>query len=256
MLSTWLPLPRSTALYPPQQLAQAFPISPSPKSIQLDLQHLDPYKSAGINNLDPFFLQLSAKIVTTPITSLFNLFFVSSEIPKDWKAAAVIPLFKGGDTLDPNCYRPISILPCRSKVFESQVNKQITDHFESHCTFSAMQSGFRAGHGCTSAMLKVLNDILTAIDKKHYCAAVFIDLAKAFDSVNHHILIGRLALVSQMIASPGSPTTYLIEFSVSNRRACCPGLWQSLWGCHRVQFLDRLFSLYTSMMSLLLLVSL
>jgi hypothetical protein len=55
-----------------------------------------------------------------------------------------------------------------------------------------MQSGFRAGHGCTSATVKVLNDILTAIDRKQYCAAVFIDLAKAFDSVNHHILIGRL----------------------------------------------------------------
>uniref|UniRef100_A0A8K9UUU4 Reverse transcriptase domain-containing protein n=1 Tax=Oncorhynchus mykiss TaxID=8022 RepID=A0A8K9UUU4_ONCMY len=157
-----------------------------------ELQNLDPYKSPGLDNLDPFFLKLSAEIVATPITSLFNLSFVSSEIPKDWKAAAVIPLFKGGDTLDPNCYRPISILPCLSKVFESQVNKQITDHFESHHTFSAMQSGFRAGHGCTSATLKVLNDILTAIDKKHYCAAVFIDLAKAFDSVNHHILIGRL----------------------------------------------------------------
>uniref|UniRef100_A0A8K9Y1F9 Reverse transcriptase domain-containing protein n=1 Tax=Oncorhynchus mykiss TaxID=8022 RepID=A0A8K9Y1F9_ONCMY len=157
-----------------------------------ELQNLDPYKSAGLDNLDPFFLKLSAEIVATPITSLFNLSFVSSEIPKDWKAAAVIPLFKGGDPLDPNCYRPISTLPCLSKVFESQVNKQITDHFESHHTFSAMQSGFRAGHGCTSATLKVLNDILTAIDKKHYCAAVFIDLAKAFDSVNHHILIGRL----------------------------------------------------------------
>uniref|UniRef100_A0A8C7Q8L7 Reverse transcriptase domain-containing protein n=1 Tax=Oncorhynchus mykiss TaxID=8022 RepID=A0A8C7Q8L7_ONCMY len=157
-----------------------------------ELQNLDPYKSARLDNLDPFFLKLSAEIVATPITSLFNLSFVSSEIPKDWKAAAVIPLFKGGDSLDPNCYRPISILPCLSKVFESQVNKQITDHFESHHTFSAMQSGFRAGHGCTSATLKVLNDILTAIDKKHYCAAVFIDLAKAFDSVNHDILIGRL----------------------------------------------------------------
>ncbi|CDQ71250.1 unnamed protein product [Oncorhynchus mykiss] len=120
----------------------------------------------------------------------FNLSFISSEIPKDWKAAAVIPLFKGGDTLDPNCYRPISILPCLSKVFESQVNKQITDHLESHRTFSAVQS---AGHGCTSATLKVLNDIITAIDKRQYCAAVFIDLAKAFDSVNHHILIGRLS---------------------------------------------------------------
>uniref|UniRef100_A0A8C7QED6 Reverse transcriptase domain-containing protein n=1 Tax=Oncorhynchus mykiss TaxID=8022 RepID=A0A8C7QED6_ONCMY len=162
-----------------------------------ELQNLDRYKSARLDNLDPFFLKLSAEIVATPITSLFNLSFVSSEIPKDWKAAAVIPLFKGGgggggDTLDPNCYRPISILPCLSKVFESQVNKQITVHFESHHTFSAMQSGFRAGHGCTSATLKVLNNILTAIEKKHYCAAVFIDLAKAFDSVNYHILIGRL----------------------------------------------------------------
>ena len=87
------------------------------------------------------FLKLSAAIVATPITSLFNLSFVSSEIPKDWKAAAVIPLFKGGKTLDPNCYRPISILPCLSKVFENQFNKQITDHFESHSTFSLMQSG-------------------------------------------------------------------------------------------------------------------
>ena len=54
-----------------------------------------------------------------------------------------------------------------------------------------MQSGFRAGHGCTSATLKVLKE-KTAIDKRQYCASVFIDLAKAFDSVNHHILIGRL----------------------------------------------------------------
>jgi hypothetical protein len=108
------------------------------------------------------------------------------------KAAAVIPLFKGGDTKDPNCYRPISILPCLSKVFESQVNKQITDHFESHHNFSAMQSGFRAGHGCTSATLKVLNDIITAIDKRHYCAAVFIDRVESLSQVDHNILIGRL----------------------------------------------------------------
>jgi hypothetical protein len=62
-------------------------------------------------------LSKNAEIVATPITSLFNLSFVSSEIPKDWKAAAVIPLFKVGDTLDPNCYRPIiSILPCLSSL--------------------------------------------------------------------------------------------------------------------------------------------
>jgi hypothetical protein len=120
-----------------------------------ELQNLDPYKSAELDNRDHLFLKLSAAIVTTPNTILFNLSFASPEIPKDWKAAAVIPIFKGGDTLDPNCYRSISILPSFSKVFESQVNKQIANHFETHHTFSAMQSGFRAGHWCTSATLKV-----------------------------------------------------------------------------------------------------
>lgn len=157
-----------------------------------ELQMLDPYKSAGLDNLDPFFFKLSANIIAAPITSLFNLSLLSSEIPRDWKSAAVIPLFKGGDTLDPNCYRPISILPCLSKVFEKLVNKQIVSHLESHRTLSAMQSGFRAGHGCTTATLKVLNDIIAAIDKKQYCAAVYIDLSKAFDSVNHCVLISRL----------------------------------------------------------------
>ncbi|CDQ63256.1 unnamed protein product [Oncorhynchus mykiss] len=93
-----------------------------------ELQNLDPYKSAELDNLDPLFLKLSAAIVATPITSLFNLSFVSSEIPKDWKAAAVIPLFKGRHTLDPNCYRPISILPCLSKGLRkpSQQNRSLT----------------------------------------------------------------------------------------------------------------------------------
>ncbi|CDQ69930.1 unnamed protein product [Oncorhynchus mykiss] len=61
-----------------------------------ELENLDPYKSAWLDNLDPLFLKLSAEIVATPITSLFNLSFISSEIPKDWKAAAVILFKRGG----------------------------------------------------------------------------------------------------------------------------------------------------------------
>ena len=153
------------------------------------------------------------------------------------------PSSKGEDTLDPNYYRPISILPCLSNVFESQVNR-FSNHLESHRTFSAMQSGFRAGHGRTSTTLKVLIDIITANDKRHYCAAVFINLAKAFDFVNHHILIGILnSLGFSNDCLAWSPTTSLIEFCVSNRRACCPDLWQSLWECNRVQFSGRLSSL-------------
>jgi hypothetical protein len=79
-----------------------------------------------------------------------------------------------------------------------------------------VQSGFRAGHGYTSATFKVLNDIITAIDKRQYCAAVFINLAKAFDSITVFLSADSTTLVSQMTASPGSPTTSQIEFSVSD----------------------------------------
>ena len=63
-------------------------------------------------------------------------------------------------------------------------------------------------------------------------------------SITAFLSADSTALVSQMTASPGSPTTSQTEFSVSNRRACCPDLWQSLWGCHRVQLSGRLFSVY------------
>ena len=117
-----------------------------------------------------------------------------------------------------------------------------------------MQSGFRVSHGCTSATLKVLNDIITAIDKRQYCAAIFIDLAKAFHSVNHHILIGRLN-------SLGFPNDCLAWFTnyFADRVQCDTSegmLARPLavsMGYHRVQFLGQLFSLYISMMSLLLL---
>ena len=130
---------------------------------------------------------------------------------------------------------PISILPCLSKVFESQVNKQITDHVESHRTFSAVQSVFRAGQGCTSATLKVLNDIITAIDKRQYCSAVFIDLAKAFDSVNHRILIGRLNSLGAWFTNYFSDRVQCVKSEGLLSRPLAVSM-----GYHRIQFSDRL----------------
>jgi hypothetical protein len=195
-----------------------------------ELQNLEPYKSAGLDNLDHLFLKLSATIVT--------------------------PLQRG-DTLDPNCYRPISILPCFLKSSKAKLTNRSVTVLNPTVPSPLCNPlcNFQTGHGCTSATLKVLNDILTAIDKRQYCAAVFIDLAKAFDSVSHRILIGRLgilsaALVSQMTASSGSQTNSQIDFSVS--KGLLSGPLAVSMGYHRVQFLGRLFSLYISTMSLLL----
>jgi hypothetical protein len=128
------------------------------------------------------------------------------------------------------------------------INKN-TDHFESHRTFSTMQSGFRAGSGCTSTTLKVQNHIITAIDKRHYCAAVFIDLAKAFDSVNHHIFIGRLN-------SLGFSNDCLVWFTNSDRVQCVKseGLLSGPLAVSMGVQQGSIHGLYTSMMLLLLLV--
>ena len=106
-------------------------------------------------------------------------------------------------------------------------------------------------------MLKVLNYIITTIDKRQYCAVVFIDLAKAFDSVNHHILIGRLDSLGFSNECLAWFTNYFSDrVQCVKSQGLLSGPLAVSMGCHRVQFLDLLSSLYTSMMSLLLLVSL
>ena len=102
------------------------------------------------------------------------------------------PLFKGGDQTNPNCYRPISVLPWLSNVLEKLANNQLTGFLDVYSILSGMQSGFCSGYGCITATLKLLIDVTIALDSKQCCAAIFIDLAKAFDTVDHSILVGRL----------------------------------------------------------------
>ena len=104
---------------------------------------------------------------------------------------------------------------------------------------------FRAGHGCTSATLKVLNDIITTIRDitvQPY-SSPWPRLSPL--SITPFLLVTSTGLGSQMSVSAGLPTTSLIEFRVLNRRACCPDLWQSLWVCHRFQSrADSLFCIH------------
>ena len=184
----------SPGVQPPPQLNFSFrPLTEG--EVFKELTALDPKKSAGSDELPARFLKVAAPIIATPITDIFNLSLHTAEIPSDWKEAIVLPLFKGGEQTNPNSYRPISILPCVSKILEKLVNKQLTGYLNVAGILSDVQSGFRPGYGCTTATLKVLNDITSALDAKQHCAAVFIDLAKAFDSVNHTLLINRLSSI-------------------------------------------------------------
>ena len=156
---------------------------------------IDQKKSTGDDKLDPFFLKTSATVIFEYITHIFNLSITTGVIPSTWKTAHVLPLHKGGDTYNMNNYRPISKLSCLSKILESLINSQLKSFLSLSSFLSPSQSGFRARHSTISAASLVVNDVIAALDNKQHCAALFVDLSKAFDTVDHHLLLNKLSLM-------------------------------------------------------------
>lgn len=100
-------------------------------------------------------------------------------------------LLKGGDPADPNNYRPISRLSVLAEVFESLINDQLKQYLSVNNILQDYQSGFRMGHSTITAATLVSNDIITSLDSKKSCAALFIDLSKAFDLADHKLTRSR-----------------------------------------------------------------
>ena len=109
-----------------------------------------------------------------------------------WKSAYVLPLLKGGEATILNNYRPISKLSVLAKVLERLVSEQVKEFLCTNDILSKHQSGFRKQHSTITATMKAVNDTASILDNKQSCAALFVDLSKAFDTVDHRILKQRL----------------------------------------------------------------
>ena len=108
--------------------------------------------------------------------------------------AKIYPIHKGGTKYDPANYRPISILPTVSKIFEKHINKHLMAFLNKYKLIHANQSGFRQKHSCQTALVKLIDQWLTCIDKGDIIGTVLLDFRKAFDLVYHSILIEKLSL--------------------------------------------------------------
>ena len=137
-------------------------------------------------------LKAGSPILSFYLSHLFNLSLSSGCVPISWKKKRVTPVFKKGDTDDVNNYRPISILPIAMKVFEKVVHYQVYDFLDSSKILSSSQSGFRHGHSTDTAVICVSDFILKELGKRKYVRAVLVDLKKAFDTVDHQILLKKL----------------------------------------------------------------
>ena len=110
----------------------------------------------------------------------------------EWKKAKVTPLHKSGTKDDPRNYHPMSVLPVVSKVLESLIHKQLASYFDEHNLVCKSQCGFRRMHSTETAVTYFANEMLTNMDKGLVTGSVLINLAKAFGTVDHDILLSKL----------------------------------------------------------------
>ena len=137
-------------------------------------------------------LKAGAPVISIFLTSLFNASLARGYVPRCWKTKRVSPIFKSGDKTDPNNFRPISILPIPMKIFEKLVHQQIATFISNNSFLNNRQSGFRKLFSTNTAVVDVSDEILCQLDQKKFVCAVLIDLKKAFDRVDHKILLKKL----------------------------------------------------------------
>ena len=147
--------------------------------------------SEDVNGLSMKVLKLVIGSIVKPLTFVTNLSFSSGIFPNDLKIAKVIPLFKSGEINEISNYRPVSILPQISKIIEKLFEIRLRTYIEKHNFLFSGQYGFRTNHSTNLALNEMVNMIVNAIDKNMFSIGVFIDLKKAFDTVNHSLLIKK-----------------------------------------------------------------
>ena len=127
-----------------------------------------------------------------PLTHIINLSIAQGYFPDEWKVAKVIPIFKDGDPQDIQNYRPISVLPFFSKVFEKIFSFYIIEFLDLHNVLYDKQFGFRQRHSTSHAVITLVEKITHALDSGKVVGVVFVDFKKAYDTVSHDILLRKL----------------------------------------------------------------
>lgn len=149
----------------------------------------------NLNNILPVnYIKQCLDILLNPITDMINKCFATGCFPEILKTARVVPIFKSGDSLSPANYRPISILDDFSKIVEQCIFQKISAFTTKFNLISKFQFGFQKHSGTLSAASCLLDSIRSSLDASilNICAAIFIDVTKAFDSIFHELLLNKL----------------------------------------------------------------
>ena len=159
-------------------------------NFEKEILELNSKKAPGCDNIPTKVLKESINVIKTPLTLLFNKSLDDGTFPSDLKYADVIPFFKKDNKTEKENYRPISILPSISKVFERQIFKQMSRYVDD--ILSPYLCGFRKGFNTQHVLLRLKNQLNKSLDKKEKVGLFLLDLSKAFDCIPHDLLIAKL----------------------------------------------------------------
>ena len=153
---------------------------------------ISPHKATGIDKISARLLRIGMPTIAPSIARLINLSMSIGEFPSRWKTAKVTPLFKSGTLSDPSNYRPISILPVLSKIIERHMYDSLYALLVEKNLIYSRQSGFRKHHSTETALINIIDELLFNLDRNKVSGMVLVDYAKAFDMVDHELLLKKL----------------------------------------------------------------
>lgn len=169
-----------------------FMIPTCEKEVQQVLKSLKNNKAPGQDCINSYILKRISIHILPVLTYLFNKSMAEGEFPSCLKSAVVVPLFKSGNRKQTTCYRPISLLSVFAKLLEKIVKGRLMGFLKKYGYLSKSQFGFREALSTEDALVTFLEDIYNGLNEGKKCAALYIDITKAFDTVDHEMLLNKL----------------------------------------------------------------
>ena len=143
-------------------------------------------------NIPIKLIKMASGLLTSPFTKIFNESIATGSVPEVFKVSRITPIYKSGSPTELGNYRPIAVISPFSKIFERMIYDQLLFYLEKHNILFNYQFGFRKGYSTEYAILETIENLKTAIDENRITCGIFLDFSKAFDTINHNILLAKM----------------------------------------------------------------